>query len=272
MSWHLLINSWHLFLYIFTCNIFYHVLINKWWRYKKWLRTCWSWPGTYDVKKNDCPFSGISTQSTSFYYLSLTSFSMSSAKSQILTFKLCLERLLCVTRIQALKGQEDISFWSQTVKHKYLWLQEEQTSNFSATGFLHTHVYVCLYVCVCESIWGGVLLLRAENQREEKTIQAILSILSLGGSQRPAPLQRSPLLILSSSFLLFPPSSLYSFVFFFCVIHSMFPQTVRPLLASLSPCPHIVLAPGPSGGFDWSCLYLLRDFTACKRMQLLTVT
>lgn len=54
--------------------------------------------------------------------------------------------------------------------------------------------YFCHCICVCARMYvcvmEGVLLLRAENQREEKTIQAILSILSLGGSQRPVSRQR----------------------------------------------------------------------------------
>lgn len=63
-------------------------------------------------------------------------------------------------------------------------------------------------------------MLRAENQREEKTIQAILSILSRGGSPRPA----SPkALILSSLFLLFFPSSVISSLFLH-IACTMFPH------------------------------------------------
>ena len=78
-----------------------------------------------------------------------------------------------------MKGKHFFYFWSQTerIRRKYLWLQEEQSLSISAT------VYACVCVCVCTV---GVLLLRAENQREEKTIQAILSVPSLGGLQRPA--------------------------------------------------------------------------------------
>lgn len=70
--------------------------------------------------------------------------------------------------------------------------------------------------CVCACVWKGVLLLRAENQREDKTIQAILSILSLGDSQRHPSLHelRQLFLILHPFFVYFHP--LYILISFSC--------------------------------------------------------
>lgn len=146
-------------------------------------------------------FSGKSNAYLCDKWLVLTSVSVSHTKtlvSWILAVKLCFERYLFHPwkTSQTLRSKQEgqtflLFFWSETERRrsrrKYLWLQEEQTLSISAT------VYVCVYAraCgVCVYVWRGVLLLRAENQREEKTIQAILSILSLGGSHRLASLQR----------------------------------------------------------------------------------
>lgn len=97
-----------------------------------------------------------------------------------LAAKRCLERFLfhpCKTS-QSLKRKWErqiFIIWSQRrTERRRLWLQEEKS-------LVSLSWYMCVWggrwvnecMCVCVYVW--LLLLRAENQREVKTIQAIFS-------------------------------------------------------------------------------------------------